>query len=105
MPSQPQIPVREVEAEATAFGESPYRWYHKLAALLFIVFCLELGMFLLLFPWSPWWDQNFFSSIVPEWHRYWSNAYARGAVSGLGVLNLYISFLEIFRLRRFSRTR
>src|SRR5205085_2785100 len=34
---------------------------------------------------------------------YWENMYVRGAVSGLGVVNLYISFLEIFRLRRFAR--
>jgi hypothetical protein len=29
--------------------------------------------------------------------------YVRGAVSGLGVANLYISFAEIFRLKRFAR--
>jgi hypothetical protein len=28
--------------------------------------------------------------------------YVRGAISGLGVLNLYISLGEVFRLRRFS---
>ena len=43
----------------------------------------------------------------PRWCRSGTaggtNAYVRGAVSGVGVLNLYISFLEIFRLRRFSR--
>jgi hypothetical protein len=29
--------------------------------------------------------------------------YVRGAVSGLGAVNLYISFVEILRLRRFAR--
>ena len=82
-----------------------YRWYHKLSALLLIVFCLEIGTFLLMFPWTEWWERNFFSSLVPEWHRFWDNAYVRGAVSGLGVVNLYISVLEIFRLRRFARSR
>jgi hypothetical protein len=28
--------------------------------------------------------------------------YVRGAISGLGVVNLYISLGEVFRLRRFS---
>jgi len=27
----------------------------------------------------------------------------RGAVSGLGIVNVYISLVEIFRLRRFAR--
>jgi hypothetical protein len=80
-----------------------YRWYHKFSALLFIIFCLELGTFLLVFPWLDYWDHNFFSSLVPEWHRFWENAYLRGAVSGLGVVNLYIGFIEIIRLRRFVR--
>jgi hypothetical protein len=34
---------------------------------------------------------------------YWDNAYLRGAVSGLGIVNVYISLVEIFRLRRFAR--
>jgi hypothetical protein len=29
--------------------------------------------------------------------------YVRGAISGLGVVNLYVAFVEIFRLRRFAR--
>ena len=28
--------------------------------------------------------------------------YVRGAISGIGVVNLYISLGEVFRLRRFS---
>jgi hypothetical protein len=42
-------------------------------------------------------------NIVPEWRLYWDNAYLRGAVSGLGIVNVYISLVEIFRLRRFAR--
>ena len=32
----------------------------------------------------------------------WLNGYFRGAVSGLGVLDLWIALGEVFRLRRFS---
>jgi hypothetical protein len=81
---------------------SRYPWFQKLTALVFIVFCFELGVFLLVFPWLEYWDRNFFSAITPEWRRYWENGYVRGAVSGVGALNLYIAVLEIFRLRRFS---
>ena len=101
-------PHPEFEAAVSEPGPIPvpaprYHWYHKFGAVLFILFCLEIGTFLVYFPWSDWWDSNLLSSIVPEWHGYWSNAYLRGAVSGLGVVNLYISFVEIFRLRRFAR--
>ena len=80
-----------------------YHWYHKMSAVVFITFCLEIGLFLLVFPWTEYWDANFFSALIPNSRQYWSNMYVRGAISGLGVVNLYISFVEIFRLRRFAR--
>jgi hypothetical protein len=80
-----------------------HRWYRIALALIFIVFCLELGMFLAVFPWTDFWDRSFFSALDPAWRPYWSNAYLRGAVTGLGVVDVYISLVEIFRLRRFAR--
>jgi hypothetical protein len=81
----------------------PIRWYHRIFAVLFITFCLEIGFFLLIFPWTEFWENNYFAAYIPEWHQYWGNMYVRGAISGLGVVNLYISFAEMFRLRRFSK--
>jgi hypothetical protein len=80
-----------------------HHWYRKVSAVLFITFCLEIGLFLLVFPWTEYWDGNYFSAFLPDWHRYWDNMYMRGAISGLGVVNLYIAFVEIFHLRRFAR--
>jgi hypothetical protein len=70
---------------------------------VFITFCLEMGLFLLIFPWTDSWDGNYFSSLVPQLKPVWDNLYVRGAISGVGVVNLYISLVEIFRLRRFAR--
>ncbi len=98
-------PVRLEEAsplEAAKCAQRP-RWLHKVAALLYIFFCFELGAFLLLFPWLEAWQQNYFSSFGLGWREFWSNAYLRGAVSGLGLVNIAIAFTEVFRLRRFSR--
>ena len=95
---QPPLPLPE-----PGVSHREYRWFHKVTAVLFVTFCLEVGLFLLIFPWTEYWDSNYFSAFVPEWHQYWGNMYVRGAISGLGVVNLYISFVEIFRLRRFAR--
>lgn len=96
MPAEP-IPGPE------AVPRPVYRWYHKVASILFITICLEIGLFLVVFPWTGYWDGNYFPSLGPEWRLYWNNLYVRGAVSGLGVVNLYISLVEALRLRRFSR--
>ncbi len=104
MTVDPTAPQGSEVAQAPVSVPPRYHWYHKVSAVIFIIFCLELGMFLLIVPWSGIWDRNFLMSLGPEWHRYWDNAYLRGAVSGLGIVNLYISLVEIFRLRRFARS-
>jgi len=80
-----------------------YPWYHKMWSFVFITFCAEVGLFLLIFPWTDAWENNFFSNLIPVIEPIWDNMYFRGAVSGLGVVNLYISIVEIIRLRRFAR--
>jgi hypothetical protein len=106
-PGSPGIPpaTRETVPGPVPIEQSEYRWYHKLSAILLVTFCLEIGLFLLIFPWSEYWTTNYFSAFLPAWRPYWTNAYFRGAVSGLGVANLYIALAEIFRLRRFARRR
>lgn len=81
---------------------SPFRWYHKAGAVLFAIFCFELGVFLLVFPWLDFWEQNFFATWRPEVQQVWMNSYFRGLVSGLGLVNIFVSFIEIVRLRRFA---
>jgi hypothetical protein len=104
-PSEPQQPVSGDALPGPVPVQSPrYHWYHKMSAVVFIAFCLEIGLFLLIFPWTEYWDSNYLSSLPPAALRhYWDNMYVRGAISGLGVLNLCISLVEIFRLRRFAR--
>jgi hypothetical protein len=104
MMNDPQVPAGSQALSAPVVVPRPrYRWYHKMSAVLFATFCLEIGLFLLIFPWTEYWDSNYFSSLMPEWHTWWENPYVRGAVSGIGIVNLYVSFIEIFRLRRFAR--
>jgi hypothetical protein len=77
-----------------------YRWYHKAGGVLFVTFCVEIGFFLLIFPWTDNWDK--FASFAARLRPYCDNLYVRGAISGLGIVNLYISLTEMIRLRRFA---
>jgi hypothetical protein len=101
-PAGPEV-AGEVLPESLPVEVPEFRWYHKMYAVVFVTFCLEIGIFLLVFPWTEYWDANYFSALLPGWHQYWDNTYVRGAISGLGVVNLYIAFIEAFRLRRFAR--
>lgn len=78
-------------------------WMQKASAILFCIFCLELGLFLLVYPWvGDLWNHNWFITLRPEWQRFLLSEQLRGAVSGLGILNLFIGVMEVIRLRRFA---
>jgi hypothetical protein len=97
MPIEPQTPAATEPPPAEAPRRR--RWHEKLASVLLILFCLEIGCFLTVYPWvGDIWEKNFFSSLL--YQGYWANPYFRGAVSGLGIVNLYISISEMVRLRR-----
>ena len=59
-----------------------------------------VGVMLVALPWLPDWNLNFFSGSSRGWYSIWVNPYFRGAVSGVGVLNLCVSFLELYYLLR-----
>lgn len=90
-PEQPPIPPP---------APSRHTWIYKLGILLFIIVCFEVGAFLTVFPWTPQWDNNSLSGLFPLLRDVWGSSYFRGALSGLGLLNIYISLGEVSRLRR-----
>jgi hypothetical protein len=75
-------------------------WHQKLGILLFIIVCFEVGVFLLIFPWMEYWNNNSIAAFAPWMRDIWASPYFRGALSGLGVINIYISLAEVARLRR-----
>jgi hypothetical protein len=63
--------------------------------LLLIVFFLEVGLVLAVVPWSTYWERNYFAGLIPMLDVVITNAFVRGAVSGLGIVNLAAAFAEL----------
>ena len=63
--------------------------------LVLVVFFFEVGVVLVFIPWSAFWDRNYFAQLVPWLHALITNNFFRGAVSGLGVLNLVAGLAEL----------
>lgn len=94
----------------TAGHSSASPWHHVVARLLYAIFLCELGLFLIIYPWLDAWPINRFATFGGEtlatatfadfWRKMWMSPYFRGAVSGLGVVNIYISLLEVAAIRR-----
>ncbi len=89
----PAIPAPEppTPPPAKPAGGGSVSWLTRLANFAFVVLCFELGAFLLVYPWMDHWTTNWFADYGPGWRNVWVNPYVRGAVSGLGLVNLGIS--------------
>ncbi len=66
--------------------------------LLIIALFLEAGFVLVIVPWSPFWDRNYFATAVPVLHSIISNNFVRGAVSGLGLVNIATGIADLVSL-------
>ena len=85
----------------------------KLSVIVYIILCLEIGIFLTVAPWWPhgmWgisdWGNNYFllyaarKTGIQGLQAVVGSGWVRGAVSGIGLLNLGIAFWEIFNFKR-----
>ena len=70
----------------------------SLRRMLLAVFFLEIGVLLIVVPWTSFWDQNVFIELNPWLKRIFNNHFVRGAVSGLGTINIGVAVLEIMEL-------
>jgi len=86
----------------------------RLTVIFYILLCLEAGLFLTLLPWwQPWgmgdWGDNFFLVMVAQktgfvgLQRAVASGWVRGAVTGVGLLNLAMAFWEMFHFRETVR--
>lgn len=63
--------------------------------LILVALFLEVGFLLVVIPWSAFWDRNYFAQAVPQLEGLITNNYVRGAISGLGVVNVYVGLAEL----------
>ena len=63
--------------------------------MLFAAYFLEAGLVLVVTPWLVFWERNTFVSALPALQRLLLSPYARGAVSGVGVITTIAGVLEL----------
>ncbi|MCL6564853.1 MAG: hypothetical protein K6U09_00355 [Acidobacteriia bacterium] len=70
----------------------------RLFRILLILLCYVLGVVLVFVPWSGrFWERNPLLERYPALRPYVLNPYLRGAVSGLGVLDVLIAISALRR--------
>ena len=69
-------------------------WIQRLKLGIDVVFFIELGMILLIIPWTPVWTQNSLLTGFPTVKMVADHGFLRGAVSGLGLINIWIGISD-----------
>jgi hypothetical protein len=69
-----------------------------LSRIIFLAYFVEVGLLLLVVPWSPFWDRNYFVQLWPALEALVRSNLVRGAVSGLGLINLGAAITELVGL-------
>ena len=70
----------------------------RIARIAILLLWLVLGLALILVPWSDIWETNYFLYQYPALGLFLKNPFLRGAISGLGFMNVLLA-LEGFRHR------
>lgn len=70
----------------------------KFPSVLLSVLFAEMGLLLIVFPWIETWEKNFFIRLSPALAPLFLNYFFRGAISGLGIINLWFSLSEILSI-------
>ena len=69
-------------------------WQRRLLRISLALFTFEIGVFLIFFPWTTSWDVNYIQRLTPWLQSFWQEPSFKGAVTGLGFVNVYIACLQ-----------
>ena len=84
----------------------------RLTVVFFILICFEIGVLLVILPWLgfPSWSENYLLVAAVDKLQYnWlatlmKSGYLKGAVTGLGLLNIALGLWEIVNFKKTVRT-
>lgn len=71
----------------------------RVVLVIYILLCIEIGTFLLVMPWSAIWDRNLLLDHFPRLRAFYLSSYLRGAISGLGLVNLWLGIWQAWHFR------
>ncbi len=74
-------------------------WAQRVWLVVFVLFCLEVGIILVWCPWTKIWSENSILLSYPTLRGFLMLSFVRGAISGLGLVNIWMGIAEAIRYR------
>jgi len=95
---RPAEPNRQPREKLYHSGGFTWIWH-----LLYIIYSLEVGGVLIFLPWLNIWENNYLLYRFPHFRPLLANSFLKGAVLGLGIVNILIGVQEIASFKRNSK--
>jgi hypothetical protein len=74
-------------------------WLQRVFVVVYVLFCIELGLVLIALPWTRFWFSDDLLGQWPMLRHFLQMGFVRGAVSGLGLLDIWLGIVEAVRYR------
>jgi hypothetical protein len=74
-------------------------WVQRLQLVVLVIFCIELGMLLAVLPWTRVWLDNALLAAHPALRAFAHENFVRGAVTGVGLVDIWIGISEAVHYR------
>ncbi len=100
--SLPQVAGKREPASSAAGDLAVSRtaiWLHRFSLVIFVIFCIELGMLLAVLPWTRIWTDNSLLAAHPAWHSMFQDNFFRGVITGVGLIDVWIGIWEAVHYR------
>lgn len=79
-------------------------WLQRMSLAILVLFCFYIGALLTVLPWSPrFWDGNGWLHGHPALREILMQGWARGVLSGCGLLDIWIGVSELLHYRDYRR--
>jgi hypothetical protein len=72
----------------------PPLWLQRSFVVIYVLFCMIVGMALVALPWTSNWFETGWISRWPAVQDILQHGFVRGAISGLGLIDLWLGVLE-----------
>src|SRR5271166_1945109 len=80
-------------------AKRPSLWLRRLWLAVFVLFCLEVGIILIVLPWSRVWTENSLLLGHQQLAGFLQQNFVRGLISGLGLVDVWMGIAEAVRYR------
>jgi hypothetical protein len=93
-------PPRDADPRAPEAPPPAPIWLQRMSLVVLVLFCLNIGGWLAILPWSPrFWDQNGWLLAHPAIRHIVNQGWVRGLISGIGLLDIWIGISEAVHYR------